>query len=79
MTKTIQLTARVDEHHRLHAEVPADVTPGPVRILVFLPSSAEDEDEASRAWTEGIAREWAADWSDPREDIYTMEDGEPVD
>ena len=28
-------------------------------------------------WEQGVAREWAADWDDPREDIYTLTDGEP--
>lgn len=30
-------------------------------------------------WTEGIAREWHDELADPREDIYTLADGEPVD
>jgi len=30
------------------------------------------------AWAEGLAREWAADWNDPREDIYTLDDGEAI-
>jgi hypothetical protein len=37
-----------------------------------------DEDEAGRAWTEGIAAEWADDLADVRQDIYTLEDGEPL-
>jgi hypothetical protein len=75
--KTIELTAHVDEHHRLTAEVPAAVPPGAVRVLLVLASA--DEDEAGAAWMQGIAHEWAAELSDPREDIYTLEDGEPLD
>ncbi len=26
----------------------------------------------------GVLREWEAVWLDPREDIYTLADGEPV-
>src|ERR1051326_3540136 len=33
------------------------------------------EDEAGRAWTNGIAREWADELEDPRQEIYTIEDG----
>ncbi len=73
----IKVIGQVDEHHRLCAEVPATVPPGPVQVFVVLPSS--DEDEAGAAWMLGIAHEWAAELSDPREDIYTMEDGEPID
>ena len=35
----------------------------------------EDEDE----WRKGVAAVLMADWSDPREDIYTEADGEPID
>ena len=34
------------------------------------------EDEA---WMTGIAREWAEEWGDPREDLYTIADGEAID
>jgi hypothetical protein len=27
----------------------------------------------------GVAREWEAELSDPREDLYSLADGEPVD
>ena len=46
-----------------------------MRIIVLIP----EEDEVGTAWMQGIAREWAAEVSDPREDIYTLEDGKPVD
>jgi hypothetical protein len=74
--KTIKLIGHVDENHRLCAEVPPTVMPGPVEVVVVLP--AESEDDISKAWTAGIAREWA-EFDDPREDIYTLEDGEPID
>ena len=41
------------------------------------PQSFED-DEAGQNWMAGVSREWEADWLDPREDIYSLEDGEPV-
>ena len=74
---TIKVIGSVDEQHRLIAEVPAHVPPGPIEVMLVVPSDREDE--ISREWTEGVAREWAAEWSDPREDIYPEEDGEPVD
>lgn len=73
--RTIELFADVDERHRLHIEMPEDVPPGQVRVLVFLPA----EDEAGARWTEGVARAWADELEDPRQDIYTLEDGRPVD
>lgn len=35
---------------------------------------ADDED-----WTAAVAREWADELADARQDIYTLADGDPVD
>ncbi len=75
--QTIEVIGTVDAQHRLSADVPATVPPGLVKLVVIVPSA--EEDEAGAAWAEGIAREWAQELSDPREDIYTLEDGGPVD
>jgi hypothetical protein len=75
--KTIELLGHVDDQHRLCIQVPESVRPGPVRVIVEFSSSADHEDAAR--WTKGVARAWAADWSDPREDIYSLEDGAPAD
>jgi len=50
---------------------------GPVRLIVLL--SEEEEDDAGAAWAHGVAWEWADELSDPRQDIYTLTDGQPVD
>ena len=34
-----------------------------------------DEDVTDEEWMAMICRSWASDWNDPREDIYTLEDG----
>ena len=73
--KPIELIGSVDDQHRLQANVPQSIPPGQVRLIV-LPI---EEDDAGRSWMEGIAREWTDELADPREDIYTLEDGEPVD
>ena len=72
--KAIELVGDIDEQHRLQAQVPKDVPPGQVRLIVLLP----DEDEAGAAWAESLAKAWAAELQDRREDIYTLEDGQPV-
>lgn len=72
--KAVELIGEVDEQHRLKAQAPEALAPGLVRILVLIP----EEDEAGSAWAQGIGREWAAELSDPHEDIYTLEDGDPV-
>ena len=73
--KAIELIAKVDNHHRLYADVPESLPSGKVRVLVLIP----DDEEAGAAWERGIALEWAAEMEDSRENIYTLEDGEPVD
>jgi hypothetical protein len=75
--KTLEILAQVDSRHRLSANVPDTVAPGPVKISVILPEHSEDA--AGRAWADAIAREWAEELSDRREDIYNLDDGEPVD
>lgn len=73
--KAVALMGQVDDKHRLQAQVPEVLPPGPVRILVLIP----EEDEAGMAWMQGIAREWETELNDPLEDIYTPDDGKPVD
>ena len=72
--QAIELIGDVDEQHQLHAQVPKEVPAGQVRMIVFLPG----EDEAGELWASGVASEWSAELSDTREDIYTLDDGQPV-
>ena len=72
--KAIELTGDIDDQHRLQARGPDELPVGPVRLIVLLP----DEDEAGCAWTQGIAQEWSDELRDSRQDIYTLEDGQPV-
>lgn len=82
--KTIELIANVDAQHRLSVEVPADVMPGPVKIILALPTDAEEEDGWSDReltddeWRQIIAYSLRDELNDPREDVYTESDGEPV-
>jgi len=73
--QTIKLTGEVDQNHRLSAQVPHSVPPGPVTLLIV---PASQEDDAGDAWMAGVAREWADELNDERQDIYTLGDGEPV-
>jgi hypothetical protein len=72
--KAIELVGDIDEQHRLRAQVPEELPAGPVRLIVLLP----DEDDTGNVWANGIAREWSAELSDPTQDIYTLDDGQPV-
>ena len=72
--KAIELIGDIDDEHRLRARVPQELPAGPVRLIVLLP----DEDDAGSAWERGVAHQWAGDLADDRQDIYTLEDGQPV-
>lgn len=37
-----------------------------------------DEDEVGRQWADAVAKWWLADLDDPRQDLYTLDDGQPV-
>jgi hypothetical protein len=71
--KPVELIGHVDEQHRLHVESPPDVQPGPVKIT----AQPATEDDQEGDWRALINHSWAKDWSDPREDIYTLDDGKP--
>ena len=70
----IELVGDIDEQHQLHAQVPTDLPAGPVRVIVLLP----DEDKDGGTWAQATAGEWSRELQDPREDVYTLDDGEPV-
>ena len=72
--KAIELTGDIDDQHRLRARVPEDLPAGPVRLIVLFPN----EDEAGGAWTQGIGRAWKDELGDARQDIYTLNDGQPL-
>ena len=74
LMKIIETLGNVDAHQHLSANVP-DLPPGPVRVAVLPPL----EVAADSAWTHAIAKEWSEELADPREDLYTLEDGYPVD
>jgi len=73
--KAIELFGNVDDQRRLQAQVPEGVPAGPVRVVVYVP----EEDDAGVSWPRGLAAEWADDLRDPRQDTYTLEDGQPLD
>ena len=72
--KAIELVGDIDEQHRLRAQVPEELPAGPVRLIVLLP----DEDDAGSVWANGIAKEWSDELSDPKQESYTLDDGQPV-
>jgi hypothetical protein len=75
--KAFEFFAEVDAQRRVQIALPSTVMPGTVRVIIL--TQETDEDEAGVLWMQGVAREWADELADTRQDIYTLEDGEPVD
>lgn len=73
--RTLELAGDIDGQHRLRAEVPENLPAGPVRLILILP----DEDDAGLAWERGAALQWSDDLRDSWQDLYTLEDGQPLD
>lgn len=74
--RAVETTGTIDEHHELRLDDALPV-PGPmrVRVIVMYPLAEEwDENEFLRAAARNPAFE---DLKDPREDIYSLDDGEP--
>jgi hypothetical protein len=74
---TLRLRGHVDDTHRLVAQAPPAVPPGPIQVELILPNPAEDD--AGVVWGQDVALEWAEELGDTRQDIYTLGDGKPVD
>ncbi len=72
-----ELFGHVDDAHQLQVNLPPSIPAGPVKIILKPVAASESEEEDD--WAQAISMAWMQDWSDPREDIYTLEDGEPVD
>ena len=75
LMKAIELQGEIDDNHQLRAKVPAGFAAGSVRIIVL----TVEEDEVGSAWGSGVSREWLAELADAQQDIYTLDDGLPVD
>ena len=76
--KAIEVTATVDEQGQLHLDQPLKVTKsGRVRALLLFP---EDDEIDEIEWLKAAASNPVfAFLHDPEEDIYTLEDGKPLD
>lgn len=72
--KAIKLFGEVDDQHRLSARVPEGFPKGAVRVVVM----PLEEDDAGTAWAQGLSAEWSEELSDSQQDIYTLNDGEPL-
>ncbi len=77
-TRAIETTGRVIDARHIETTIPVPVGQR-VRLVIFLPSGADDE-MAESEWMESATKNPIFDFlANPAEDIYTMDDGEPVE
>lgn len=82
--QTIETTATVDENGVLKAAL-VGVAAGEVRVFVMVAAPQTKEEDYTleaideKTWHQGIVSNPVFDFlKDPAEDIYTLEDGEPL-
>ena len=75
ITRAVEIQGEIDDQHRLPANVPLTLQVGAGRVIVLV----SEADEGGDAWAAGIASEWADELKDTHQDIYTLNDGQPVD
>lgn len=73
--KALEFLVDVDEQQKLDIPLPKEWSQRQVHVILL---AHEAEDAGEELWMRGLAREWAAELADEREDIYTLEDGEPT-
>ncbi len=70
-----ELIAEVSDDRTVQIKIPESIHTKRARIIILPVEPEEDPAE----WMRAIAREWQDELADERQDIYTLEDGEPVD
>ena len=73
--RAVSIVGEIDDDHQIRAEAPRDFPAGRVQLIVVRP----DEDEAGAFWPWDLSQVWSDELGDVRQDLYTLEDGQPVD
>lgn len=83
LTRAVEIAGLIDAEHRLRLDEPIPLMgPARVRVIILIP---EPEDAAADEIEEAVWLRLAMTnpvfefLSDPAEDIYTIEDGNPID
>jgi len=82
LIKAIEATGSIDETGQLRLDAPLPIHgPSRVRVILLPPEDIEyDDSEISEAeWLRWVSASLADYLNDPEEDIYTLEDGKPLD
>ncbi len=75
--KAIEISTKTDSAGHLKVDIPLNKMNQRVRLLVLIDDEENPENEST--WLYSISKNPAFDFlNDPEEDIYTLNDGEPI-
>ena len=75
--RAIEAFCEIDQEGRLHLQVPSGMEGQKVKVIILIPESEELEENL---WLKEVGRSESFDFlRDEEEDVYTVEDGKPVD
>lgn len=76
--KAVEIKSKTDEKGYLKLDYDLDLANRNVRVLILLEEDSYKEDE--QIWLDSISNNEAFDFlNDPAEDIYSLNDGKPLD
>lgn len=78
MLSAIELAGTIDEHHQIQLDEPLPIEPSKrVRVIVLY---SNNDEISEKDWLRAASKNSAFDFlKDSSEDIYTLEDGKPLE
>jgi hypothetical protein len=80
MSTMLTIDATVEDALHLRLEKPLQFPAGTKARVLFLPDETATDEISEAEWLRFASHSSTfEDWNDPREDIYTLEDGDPLE
>ena len=78
--KAFEINTKTDKSGHLKIDIPLKKENQKVRLLILLNEDDESSNEDEQQWLYSISKNPSFDFlNEPEEDIYSLNDGEPVD
>lgn len=75
--KAIEINSKTDKHGHLRINYPLNKKNSKVRVIILLIEDKESEEE--KLWMQSISNNPSFDFlKEPEEDIYSLDNGEPI-
>ncbi|MCS7208731.1 MAG: hypothetical protein NZ874_04085 [Fimbriimonadales bacterium] len=70
-----ELITEVGDTRQVQITIPETIRTKQARIIIL----PYEPDEETETWMRALGREWHEELADERQDIYSLDDGEPID